>query len=97
MNLTPENQSRLGDIFVPNLKAGKPASFDVTVTSLLQSNSLTYAATKAEYVLDATDEQKFCIDDSNCVKMGIFLFPLQWKSLAEYRQHSKKVLKTWLC
>ena len=38
-NLIPESQSRTGDIFVPTWKAGKPAAFDITVTSSLQSNS----------------------------------------------------------
>ena len=58
-NLIPESQSRPGDIFVPTWKAGKPAAFDVTVTSSLQSNSLTNAATKAGYALDAADERKY--------------------------------------
>ena len=57
-NLIPESQSRPGDIFDPTWKAGKPAAFDVTVTSSLQSNSLTNAATKAGYALDAADERK---------------------------------------
>ena len=39
-NLTPESQSRPGDIFVPTWKAWKPAAFDVTVTSSMQSKSL---------------------------------------------------------
>ena len=75
-NLIPENQTRSGDIFVPTWKAGKPAAFDVTVTSSLQSNSLTNAATKAGYALDASDERKYCIHDNNCAKMGITFVPL---------------------
>ena len=58
-NLIPETQSRPGDIFVPTWKAGKLAAFDVTVTSLLQSNSLTNAGTKSGYAPDAADERTF--------------------------------------
>ena len=70
-NLIPENRSRPCDIFVPIWKAGKPAAIDSTVTSSLQCNSLTNAATKAGYALDAADERKFCLQDDNCAKMGI--------------------------
>ena len=55
-SLIPESQSPPRDIFVPTWKAGKPAAFDVTVTSSLQSNSLTSAATKAGYALDVSNE-----------------------------------------
>ena len=46
-NFIPESQSRPGDVFVPTWKAGKPAAFDITVTSSPQSYSLFNAATKA--------------------------------------------------
>ena len=96
-NLIPESQSRPGDIFVPTWEAGIPAAFDVTGTSTLQSNSLTNAATKAGYSLDAADERKYCLHDDNCAKMGSHLFPLQLKSLAGYRQPSRKHSSGWLC
>ena len=96
-NLIPESQSRSGDIFVPTWKAGKPAAFDITVTSSLQSNYLTNAATKAGYALDAADERKCCLHDDNCEKWVSHLFPLQLKSLAEYRQPSRKHSSGWLC
>ena len=74
--LIPESQSRLGDIFVPTWKAGKSAAFDETVISPLQSNSLTNAATEAEYAFDAADEEKYCLHDDNCAKMEIAFVPL---------------------
>ena len=95
--LSPESQSRPGDIFVPTLKAGKPAAFDVTVTSSLQSNSLTNAVKKAGYALDAADERQYCLHDNNCAKWESHLFPLQLKSLAGYRQPSRKHSSGWLC
>ena len=69
-----QNKNNL--IIVPTWKAGKPAEFAVTVTSSLQSNSLTNAATKAGYALDSADERKFCLHDDNCAKMGITFVPL---------------------
>ena len=93
--LVPESQSRPGDIFVPTWKAGKPAAFDVTVTSSLQSNSLTNAATKAGYALDAADERKYCIHDDNCAKMGITFVHFPIEVLGGISATFKKTLK-WL-
>ena len=70
-NFTPESKSFPGDIFVPTWKGGKPAAFDVTHTLSLQSNSLTDADTKAGYAPDSEDEQKYCLPDDNCAKVGI--------------------------
>ena len=56
-------------------KAGKRAAFDVTVTSSLQSNSLTNASTKPGYAIDATVERKHCLHDVKCAKTGITFFP----------------------
>ena len=92
-NLIPESQSRPGDIFVPTWKAGKPAAFDVTVTSSLQSNSLTNADTKAGYALDAADERKYCLHDDNCAKMGITFVPLATEVLGGISATFKKTLK----
>ena len=89
-NLIPESQSGPGDIFVPTGKAAKPAAFDVTVSSSLQSNSLTNAAKKAGYALAAADERKFCFHNDNCAKWESHFFRLQLKTLAEYRLPSRK-------
>ena len=86
-NLIPESQSHAGDIFVPTCKAGKAAPFDVNVTSSLQSNSLTKAATEAKYALDAADEKKIMPPRRKLhKKWETYLSPFQLKSLAEYRQ-----------
>ena len=92
-NLIPDRQSRPGDIFVPTWKAGKPAAFDVNVTSSLQSNSLTNAATKAGYALHAADERKFCLHGDNCAKMGITIVPLAIEVLGGISATCKKTLK----
>ena len=92
-NLIPESQSCPGDIFVPTWKAGKPAAFDVTVNSSLQSNSLTNAATKAGYALDAADERKYCLHDDNCAKMGITFVPLAIEVFGGISATFKKTLK----
>ena len=91
-NLIPESQPRPGDIFVPTWKAEKPAAFDVTVTSSLQSNSLTKAATMAGYALDAADERNYCLHDDNCAKMGITFVPLAIEVLGGISV-TKKTLK----
>ena len=94
-NLIPESQSRTGDIFVPTSKSGKPAASDVTVTSSLQSNCLTNAATKAEYAFGAADEKKYCLHDDNCAKMGIRFVPHAIEVLGGISATFKKTLK-WL-
>ena len=43
-NLIPGERSKPGDIFVPTWSAGRPAAFDVTVTSPLQLSLLSRAA-----------------------------------------------------
>ena len=92
-NIIPESQSRPGDIFVPTWKAGKPAAFDVTITSSLQPNSLTNAVTKARYALDAADERKYCLHEDNCAKMGITFVPLAVEVLGGISATFKKSLK----
>ena len=92
-NLIPGSRSRPGDIFVPTWKAGKPARFDVTVTSTLQSNSLTNAATKTGYALDAADEREYCLHKDNCTKMGITFVPLAIEVLGGRSATFKKTLK----
>ena len=92
-NLIAESQSLPGDIFVPTCKAEKPAAFDVTVTSSLQSNSLINAATTARYALDAADERKYCLHDDNCAKMGITFVPLAIEVLGGISAIFKKTLK----
>ena len=92
-NLIPESQSRPGDIFIPIWKAGKAAAFGVTVTSLLQTIFLTNAATKARYVLDAADEQMYCLHDNNCSKMGTKFVPLAIEVLGRISAFFKKTLK----
>ena len=91
--LIPESQSRPGDSFVPTWKAGKPVAFDVTVTSSLQYNSLTNAATKAGYALDSADERKYCLYDDNCAKMRITFVPLAIEILGGISANFKKTLK----
>ena len=54
--------------FEGNLKL---AAFDITVTLLLHSNSLTNAARKVGYALDVADERKYCHHNDNCSKMEI--------------------------
>ena len=94
-NLMPERQLRPGDIFVPTWKAGKPATFDVTVTSSLQKKSFTNAATKAGYALDGADEQEYCLHDNNCSKMGITFVPVPIEVLsgisATFKKNSQAV------
>ena len=92
-NLILESQSQPGDIFVPTGKTGKPAAFDVVVTSSLQSNSLTNAAAKAGYAIDAADERKYCLHDDNCAKMGIKFVPLAIEVLGGISATFKKTLK----
>ena len=92
-NLIPETQSRPRDSFVPAWKAGKPAAFDVSVTSSLQSNPLTNAATKAGFELDAADERKYCLHDDYCTKKGFVLVPLAIEILGGISATFKKTLK----
>ena len=92
-NLIQESQSHPGDIFFPTWKAGKPAAFNITVISSLQSNSLINAATKAGYALDAAEERKYCLHDNDCAKMGIIFVPLAIEVLGGISATFNKTLK----
>ena len=92
-NLIPENQSCPGDIFDPISKAGKPAAFDVAVTSSLQSNSLINATAKAGYAVNAADEQKYCLHDNNWSQIVLLAIEVLGGISATFKKQSSG----WLC
>ena len=91
-NLEHQSQSCLGDIFVSNWKTGKPAAFDVTVTSSVQYKFLLNTALKAFNALDAEDKLNIAsmtIKSNKCASLLL----LSTEFLVEYWQLPKRTLK----
>ena len=58
-SLLPDNNSRLGDIFLPVFNAGHPAALDVTVTSPLHSSLVINALEKCDFAQSAAEDRKY--------------------------------------
>ena len=92
-NLIPGERSKPGDIFIPTWSAGRPAAFDVTVTSPLQS-LLSRAAETPGASLEVAEDRKFSKHEKNCEEQGISFFPLAVETLGGWSALAIKTLKS---
>ena len=58
-NLTPDNNSKPGDIYLPSWSAGQPSALDVTITSSLQRSLISDAAKRCGFALKNAEDSKF--------------------------------------
>ena len=65
-------------ILVPNRSLGKPATFDLSVTLLLNSNVLLEAGLAAGQVARATEERQHEEKDAKCKELGAFAYGSTW-------------------
>ena len=93
-NLIPGERSKPGDIFVPTWSAGRPAAFDVTVTSPLQLSLLSRAAETPGASLEVAEDRKFSKHEKNCEEQGISFFPLAVETLGGRSALAIKTLKS---
>ena len=76
-NLSKDHShTRPADILVPNWSLGKPAAFDLSVTSPLNSNILLEAGFGAGQAARATEERKHEENDAKCKELGWVCVPM---------------------
>ena len=68
--------SRLADILVPNWMIGKPAAFDLTVVSLLNSTTLNEAGARSGSPAGKAEVRKHNANDAKCTELGWICIPL---------------------
>ena len=68
-------QSRPADVLVPNWDLGKPAAFDLSVTSMLHSSVLLEASVTAGLAALAAENRKHNSNDRKCEELGWVCIP----------------------
>ena len=68
--------SRPADILVPNWMIGKPAAFDLTVVSLLNSNALNEVGAIGGSAARKAEARKHNSNDHKCRELGWVCIPL---------------------
>ncbi|KAL5460203.1 hypothetical protein EMCRGX_G033631 [Ephydatia muelleri] len=71
-----DSQSRPADVLVPNWDLGKPAAFDLSVTSTLQSSALLEASVTAGSAALFAENRKHNNSDKKCDELGWACIPL---------------------
>eukprot|EP00731_Ephydatia_muelleri_P036192 Em0213g5a len=84
-------RTRPADVLVPDWVLGKPAAFDITVTSLLNPSTFTEASVMAGSAALAAEQRKHHANDAKCSELGWNCIPLAVESYGcwgiEARQH----------
>ena len=76
-NLTPDHShTRPADVLVQNWSRGRPAAFDICVTSPLNTLTLSEAGVCAGAAAQAGEVRKHSADDDKCGDLGWFCVPL---------------------
>jgi hypothetical protein len=70
------SQSRPADVLVPNWDLGKPAAFDLSVTSTLNQNVLPEASVTAGSAAQVVENRKHANNDGKCEQLGWVCIPL---------------------
>ena len=86
-----DSQSRPADVLVPNWDLGKPAAFDLSVTSTLQSSALLEASVTAGSAALLAENRKHNNSDKKCDELGWACIP----SLLWLRPTGVGELKQW--
>ena len=74
------SNSRPADFLVPNLTLGKPAAFDLTVVSPLNSNTLIEAGATSGSAAGKAEVRKHNANDPKCRELGWVCIPLAVES-----------------
>ena len=76
-NLSKDHShTRPADIRVPNWSLGKPATFELSVMSPLNSNVLLEAGLAASQAARATEQRKHDTNDAKCKELGWVCVPM---------------------
>ena len=71
-----DSQSRPADVLAPNWDLGKPAAFDLSITSTLQSSVLLEASVTAGSAALLAENRKHNSSDKKCDELGWACIPL---------------------
>ena len=91
-NLTSEHDhSRPADILLPNWALGKPAAFDISVTSPLNPKIVSVAGFGAAAL--STEERKHTENDPKCNALGWYCVPLVTESYGAWGKEAMDSFK----
>ena len=76
LGLPIHNPAHHADVLVPNWDLGKPAAFDLSVTSTLHSSVLQKASVTASSAALAAENRKHNSNDRKCEELGWICIPL---------------------
>ena len=89
--LTPDhNHSRPADVLVEGWERGKPAAFDITVTSPLCPAFLGEASQVAGAAALAAETQKHIANDERCQELGWSCVPIAVETYGNWSQEAKR-------
>ena len=85
--------SRPADILVQGWDRGKPAAFDVTVTSPLTPVSLNNASASVGAAAYAAECRKHAANDTRCQELGWLCIPLAVETYGNWGKKARSVFK----
>ena len=74
------HRTQPADIVIPHWNLGKPAAFDLTVTSMLNSSTLMEASVTSGSVALAAEVLKHNSNDAKCLELGWLCIPIVGES-----------------
>ena len=89
-NLTPDHShTRPADVLVQNWSRGRPAAFDICVTSPLNTLTLSEAGVCAGAAAQAGEVRKHSANDDKCGDLGWFCVPLVTETYGAWGPEAK--------
>ena len=70
-HLLPDNNSRLGEMYLPSFLAGQPAALDVTITSTLHASLISDASRTCGFAVTLAEDRMIVHYYQTCSDMGI--------------------------
>ena len=85
--------SRPADVLVKNWHLGKPAAFDLTITSPLNPTTLTEAGVKCGSSAQVAEVRKHAANDGKCKELGWVCIPLAVESYGCWGMEAQESFK----
>ena len=85
--------SRPADVFVKNWHLGKPAAFDLTITSPLNPTILTEAGVKCGSSAQVAEVSKHAANDEKCKELGWVCIPLAVEAYGCWGMEAQETFK----
>ena len=85
--------SRPADVLVKNWHLGKPAAFDLTITSPLNPTTLTEAGVKCGSSAQVAEVRKHAANDEKCKELGWVCIPLAVEAYGCWGMEAQETFK----